>query len=123
MLIPGEEVRALSYRAVANNGLTADEARTVADVPMEAELRGRKTHGLIRIPAVIQRRSAKQTTPIRTLLENACSGLLDGGDNLGYLVSHRCAQIAMAKARQSGVALVGANNTGHTSKGIELDDA
>ena len=114
MRIPVDQIRMLSYRALANNGLSVDEARTVTDVLVEAELRGRKTHGLIRISGVIQRRASKDTMPIQILRENVCYALLDGGDNLGYLVAHRCVEIAIAKAKQTGVAIVGANNLGHT---------
>ena len=52
--------------------------------------------------------------PWSRVKEAAAYALIDGRDNLGYLVAHRCARIAIDKARQSGVGVVGGRETSHS---------
>jgi LDH2 family malate/lactate/ureidoglycolate dehydrogenase len=51
---------------------------------------------------------------MRITRESAVSAQLDGGDKLGYLVGEEATRIAIAKAKESGVGAVGANNTWYT---------
>ena len=46
--------------------------------------------------------------------ETPVSALLDGGDQVGYYVAHRATSMAVEKAKKSGIAIVGANNTFYT---------
>src|ERR1700739_2286109 len=43
--------------------------------------------------------------------ETAVSALVDGGNNVGYVAVYRSAEIAIAKAKESGVAAVGVYNS------------
>ncbi len=52
--------------------------------------------------------------PIKIIRETPVSALLDGGDQVGYYVAHRATSIAIEKAKKSGIAIVGANNTFYT---------
>ncbi len=42
------------------------------------------------------------------------SALLDGGDQVGYVVAHRATSLAIRKAKEHGIAIVGAKNTYYT---------
>jgi hypothetical protein len=41
-------------------------------------------------------------------------GQIDGGDQIGYLVAHLATRLAIDKAKTSGIAIVGANETWYT---------
>src|SRR5947207_1337986 len=50
---------------------------------------------------------------IRIARERAAMAVLDGDNGMGHLVMKRAAQIAVAKARECGVAWVGARRSNH----------
>ena len=62
-----------------------------------------------RSPARRSRRTRARRSPSST--KRATTALVDGGNNVGYVAVYRGAEIAIAKARQSGVASVGVYNS------------
>lgn len=92
------------------------EADIIADHLIDCELRGLSFGGLPRALSVIDR--IRDTTtprrPITVLKESPVSASLDGGDQVGYLVGRRATEIAIEKARQTGLAVVGASKTWYT---------
>lgn len=111
MNIPVDELRTLSEGILSTRGLTDGDAAIVTDILIEAELRGRPTHGMIRLPGIAERSASR--SPMRLVREGPSYGLVDGQENLGYLVAHRCARTVIAKAETTGLAVVGGFNTGH----------
>lgn len=111
MNISVEELRGLSEEILARQGLSDPDAAVVSDILIEAELRGRPSHGMIRLPGVAER--SRTRTPMRLVREGPSFSLVDGQENLGYLVAHRCARTAIGKAETTGLAVVGGFNTGH----------
>ena len=49
--------------------------------------------------------------PMRALRETPVSALFDGGNNNGMVTMYRATQVAIAKAREHGLAVVGVNNS------------
>jgi len=111
-----EDARGLLEAALGANGYSEDEAVTITDHLMDCELRGLGYAGLARGVAIIEhdRRCGLSRRPISVLRETAVSAHLDGGDDLGYLVALRATEIAIAKTRHSGIAIVGASKTHFT---------
>ena len=60
-----EELRQLCMDILGNQGLNEDDARIVSDVVLEAELRGRPSHGVIRVPGIAERVASKGRTSMR----------------------------------------------------------
>ncbi|MDP6776648.1 MAG: Ldh family oxidoreductase [Candidatus Latescibacteria bacterium] len=108
-----EDVRDLSKGILTARGMGEDDAHIVTDCLLEAELRGRPTHGLIRLPQISERVAGVSRRPMRLAREGGAYALVDGQENLGYLVAHRCARLAVGKADGTGVGVVGAHNTSH----------
>ena len=48
---------------------------------------------------------------MRALRETPVSALFDGGNNNGMVAMYRATQVAIAKAREHGMAVVGVNNS------------
>jgi LDH2 family malate/lactate/ureidoglycolate dehydrogenase len=110
------KARALVERAMRAVGHDDEEARLIADHLIDCELRGIGYGGLSRAISIVERirRHGDRRRPIRILRETPVSALLDGGDRIGYVVAHRATTLAIAKAKTSGLALVGANDTWYT---------
>ncbi len=114
MNIKVENLRALCQSILTDRGLDAADAHIVTDILIEAELRGRPTHGMIRLHSIAERVSQSTQSPMVVEKDAPAYALIDGRDNLGYLVAHRCACTAIEKAEQSGVGVVGARDTSHS---------
>ncbi len=113
MNVSMEDLRELSRGILVGGGLGEEDAHIVADILLEAELRGRSTHGVIRLPGIVARSAAGGRRPMRLAREGGAYALVDGQENLGYLVAHRCARMAVGKADGAGIGVVGGFNTGH----------
>ena len=106
------EARAIGERALCRIGYPLDEARLIADQLVDNALCGYRFAGLPRILAIAaDEKTAKPRKPIAILRESALSALLDGGNNVGYVAAYRGAEIAIDKAKKSGIALVGVFNS------------
>jgi LDH2 family malate/lactate/ureidoglycolate dehydrogenase len=102
--------------AMERLGLPGEDALTVAELMTEAEVQGSEGHGLIRLVPYARRIRAGGVNPrphVRIVKEKAGMALLDGDNGMGHLVMKKAAEIAVAKARQCGVAWVGARLSNH----------
>ena len=104
---------AASFRQL---GLPDQDALTVASLMAEADLQGSDGHGVIRLPHYARRIRAggiKLSPDIRVLQERPGMALIDGDNGMGHLVMSRAAEIAVDKARTTGVAWVGTRMSNH----------
>jgi L-2-hydroxycarboxylate dehydrogenase (NAD+) len=114
--IPAAQVRRFINAAMERLGLPAEDAHCVADLMTQAELQGSDGHGVIRLVPYARRIRAGGVNVrphIRIVKEKAGMALLDGDNGMGHLVMAKAAHIAIAKARQCGVAWVGARSSNH----------
>jgi LDH2 family malate/lactate/ureidoglycolate dehydrogenase len=106
------EAQALGEKALEKVGFTSEEAAVVAAHLVDASMWGYEFAGLPRILVIAQRPELrKPRMPITIVKETAVSALLDGGNHVGYVSLLRAAEIAMDKARKSGVAVIGMRNS------------
>lgn len=106
------EARALGECALVRIGYGEDDARIVTDQLIDNSLCGYRFAGLPRILAIAREaKSRNARTPVAIVYETPVSALVDGGNNVGYVAVYRGAEIAIAKAKQSGVAAVGVYNS------------
>lgn len=109
-------LRGFTARAMLALGLPADDADSVAALMTEADLQGSEGHGVFRLPQYARRIRAGgvNTNPkIRIIEERAGMALIDGDNGMGHLVMKRAAEIAIAKARVTGIAWVGSRFSNH----------
>ncbi|MFA7248906.1 MAG: Ldh family oxidoreductase [Dehalococcoidia bacterium] len=106
-------------RVFAATGSPDHEARRVAEHLVGANLRGHDSHGVIRAPAYVAYaldgtlRPGAAATVVR---ESPSTALLDGGWNYGQIAAHHATNLAIAKARETGVGFVSAFNSGHIGR-------
>ncbi len=110
------ELHAFITRVMKALGLSSIEADVVGKLMAEADARGADGHGVFRLPQYVKRIQSGGINPrpqIRVVREQAAMALVDGDNAMGHLVMSRAAEIAIEKARTSGVAWVGARNSNH----------
>src|SRR6266446_3681221 len=106
------EARALGEAALGRIGYGEDDARIITDQLIDNALCGYRFAGLPRILAIAREAKTRETrVPVAVVHETPISALVDGGNNVGYVAVYRGAEIAIAKAKQSGIAAVGVYNS------------
>lgn len=106
------DARALAYGALRGGGCEEDEAQALADHMLDAALCGYEYSGLPKVLNVVEyRRAHPPHAPMRVTKESATAIRLDGGGRNGMFTVLRATDAAIAKARASGFALAGVNNT------------
>ena len=104
--------QALGERALRTLGFTPEEAAIVATHLVDASMWGYEFAGLPRILVIADRPELKKPrSPLAIIKETPVSALLDGGNNVGYINILHAAEIAIDKARQSGIAIIGVRNS------------
>jgi LDH2 family malate/lactate/ureidoglycolate dehydrogenase len=96
--------------------VTAEHARTTALRLVEADLRGRTGHGVIRLPQYVPRIEAGGVNirpRLALLRETPVSALVDGDNGLGQVVMTLATETAIAKATEIGMAWVGTVHSNH----------
>jgi LDH2 family malate/lactate/ureidoglycolate dehydrogenase len=110
--LSAKEAQTLAEQALTQIGYDAGEARIIADHVVDAALCGYEYSGLPKILNVAEHRQLRQPRrPMRALRETPMSTLFDGGNNNGMVAMYRATQVAIAKAREHGFAVVGVNNS------------
>ena len=111
------EARALGESALQRIGYPADEAAIITDQLVDNALCGYRFASLPRILAIAEDdKTAKPRTPVRVVRESSASALVDGGNKVGYIAAYRGAEIAIAKAKTSGIAVVGVHNSYYSGR-------
>src|SRR4030088_2152123 len=110
--LSADEAQALAVQSLGKIGYDAGEARILADHVVDAALCGYEYSGLPKILNVAEHRQLLQPRrPMRALRETPMSALFDGGNNNGMVTMYRATQVAIAKAREHGMSVVGVNNS------------
>ena len=97
-------------------GLPEPDALTVAHLMAEADLQGSDGHGVSRLPQYARRIKAggfNVRPNIRVVREQASTALLNGDNGMGHLVMRRAAEIAIEKARSTGIGWVNSQFSNH----------
>ena len=110
------DLRDFIAAAMERVGLPHDDATTVAALMADAELQGSEGHGAMRLAPYVKRIKAggvNARPDIRVVAERPGMALLHGDNGMGHLVMKRAAEMAIAKARATGVAWVGSQWSNH----------
>jgi LDH2 family malate/lactate/ureidoglycolate dehydrogenase len=116
MKVAVETLKGTCFEIVKRSGYTPEEARIITDILMYAQLRGNNQGAIKLTGAGIPKNPAAY--PIKILHETKLSALLDGGHNMGMIAVNRAVDIAVQKAQEHGVGIVGTNNTNSSTGAI-----
>jgi len=110
------EVQALSNAIFESMGCTPKDARQITSVLLRADLRGIKTHGLVRLKEYYRLFQMKKIQPrarISMLHETPSTALLDAGKGFGMVAGKKAMEIAIEKAKDAGTGWVSVKNSNH----------
>jgi LDH2 family malate/lactate/ureidoglycolate dehydrogenase len=111
------EAVALGERALQRVGYSGEDAKIIVDQLVDNALCGYKFAGLPRILAIAgDAKTGRTRTPPKIVHETAVSALIDGGNSVGYIAAFRAAEVAIRKAKASGMASVGAYNSYYSGR-------
>lgn len=114
--IAPKDLQAFIDRVLRACGFPDADAVKVAHLMTEADIRGSDGHGVFRLPMYVKRiRSGgiNVRPNIRIVSERKAQALVDGDNAMGHLVMAKAAEIAIAKARDTGIAWVGSRSSNH----------
>ena len=114
--VSASNLMAFVARAFIAAGLPDSDAQILANLLVEADLRGSDTHGVIRLPLYVRRLRAGGINPnpnIHVISDRASVALIDGDNAMGHLVMRRAAELAVVKAKATGIGWVGARMSNH----------
>ncbi len=97
-------------------GVPPEDAETVADVLVAADIRGVRSHGTARMHLYINRLEQgimKPTSDIKVVAETLATARIDGGAGMGQPISKYAMRLAMKKAREVGAGFVTVFNSNH----------
>lgn len=116
MKVQVDELKDVTLQVLLRSGYPLDEAKTILDVLMYAQLRG-NNQGIVKLIGAGMPRD-KTAVPISVLKETKLSALLDGGRNSGMVVLTHATSLAIDKAREHGVGIIGTNNSNSSTGAI-----
>ena len=108
------DLHALGSEALSKQGYSADDTACILDVLMWAELRG-SSSGLSEITSGALAPPSLDGKPLGVEYETKLSARVDGEQRAGQLVMQRAVGVAVDKAKQHGVGLVGTRNAGSST--------
>jgi LDH2 family malate/lactate/ureidoglycolate dehydrogenase len=111
-----ESLRAYGQEALVRAGLSLEGAAIVTEVQLEASLRGQPTHNMVSIPRYARRIATGRINSqpnIHIEHETEISARIDGDNGPGQWVAVEAMEIAIQKARKSGVGIVGVHRSNH----------
>ncbi|WP_082621837.1 Ldh family oxidoreductase [Bordetella sp. N] len=115
-LVDVAEATRVSIRALVNSGAPENHARTQAELLIEAELRGRASHGLLRLPRLIDRIRngvANPETTGRAQWRGQAYLQVDGERGLGPVIAFAALDQICHRARETGIAVAAISNSNH----------
>jgi uncharacterized oxidoreductase len=117
--IPVAELREFVAAVFLATGSGNGEARIVSDHLVDANLAGHESHGVIRVSKYLDWHAkgmviANQHAVV--IRETACNAVIDGQFGYGQVIGREAMDLAIAKARQSGMCAVAIRNAGHLGR-------
>ena len=106
----------LSVEAFCHAGVSVENGRTSARILVEADMMGLSTHGVVRIPAYINRLRVGGVDPNAAIsLDKRTPSLaiVDGNNGLGTVVGSKALELALELVSNTGIVYVGCRNSNH----------
>lgn len=120
MKFPLLRLHEFTVDALTRVDVLPDHAEVAATRLLEADLRGRTGHGIIRLAPYVKRIEAgglNLRPDIELARDTPVSALVDGDNALGQVVMTTATETAIAKAEESGIGWVGTVRSNHAGAG------
>ncbi|MDR3592022.1 MAG: Ldh family oxidoreductase [Negativicutes bacterium] len=114
--IAHKDLQELVCRLLGKVGVPEKDAATVAEVMVNADLKGVESHGVRWLDIYLKRIMAgcvKPVTDSKVIREKAGFLLLDAGSGLGQVAMSKAIQMGIAKAKNAGICVAAVCNSNH----------
>jgi len=114
--IRADELERICAELLTAAGAPQDEARTVAAALVRANVAGRDSHGVMRLPqylVAMERGSVVPGAAIETVRESPTTAVLDGNWGFGQVVATCATEMAIAKAKELALGAVAGRRCNH----------
>jgi L-2-hydroxycarboxylate dehydrogenase (NAD+) len=114
--VSADALRELTEKVFRKRGVPASDAATVADVLIEANLRGHDSHGVIRVPKwVVGLDCGALKTECKPIVirERGGTAMMFGDRGLGPVVAKQATKLVLSKAKSYGIGLVSVRKASH----------
>ncbi|MCC7290373.1 Ldh family oxidoreductase [bacterium] len=109
MKIQLSELKEIVHKALLKYGYTEEESNVIGEVLLYAQMRG-NNQGIVKLIGKGIPKSP-EATEIKVLKERKASVLLDGGKNFGMVPMKKAIKMAIERAKEFGISIVGLTNT------------
>jgi uncharacterized oxidoreductase len=119
VVIDHTELRRIARRVFAAGGSSEDEAGIIADHLVEANLNGHDSHGVGMIPSYLRNLGAGKASANESghvVSDNGSMIVYDGARGYGQIVAREATRIAIARAKETGVAVMALKNAHHIGR-------
>jgi uncharacterized oxidoreductase len=119
LLLPTDRTRAWVRDLWLAAGSAAEEAQRVADHLVGANLAGHDSHGVAMVLPYVRSLKAGElqlNQRITVVTDSGTLFVVDGNRGIGQSIAHQTMQLAIERARESGVAMVGLRNSHHIGR-------
>lgn len=102
--------------AMSSLGIPNQDAQNIGELMAEADMQGSDGHGVIRLAPYVKRILAgglNLRPNIKVEQERTAMALIDGDNGMGHLVMKQATELAIQKAKTSGIAWVGSRLSNH----------
>jgi L-2-hydroxycarboxylate dehydrogenase (NAD+) len=116
MNITPEQELSLIMEMLTKLDVSNEEASIVAEVTLDADLKGFSSHGLGRFPQYVKGLEVgtiKPKSEITFEKDNIATALINGNHGFGHVVTYRAMEMAIKKAKKAGIGMVGIHNSNH----------
>ena len=111
-----ETLNSLCNDAFCKFGFNADEAKTITDVLLLSDLYGIESHGMQRMYRYyksIQKGMIRPENKGEVVFETPVSAVIDAQDGMGQVVGRKGMEMAIQKAKTTGIGIVAIRNSNH----------
>jgi LDH2 family malate/lactate/ureidoglycolate dehydrogenase len=119
VVVDHNELRRIGRRVFVAAGSSEEEAAIVADHLVEANLKGHDSHGVGMIVNYLRNLSngkAAANQNGRVISDSGAFIVYDGARGYGQIVAREATQLGIARAKESGVAVVALRNAHHIGR-------
>jgi len=114
MKVQPNRLKEVAIHVLKGLNATDEEAALVAEILVQADMRGTDTHGvhlLTLLPDRVEAGMIQIPTSLKVIKEGETTTLIDGGNGLGQLATHRAMMINIQKAKKFGLGCSLVRNT------------
>lgn len=111
-----ETLKRFCMDAFQKFGFNEKEADIIQDVLLTSDLYGIESHGMqrmVRYHKCIEKGMIKIDAKPEVVFETPISAVIDAHDSMGQLVGHQAMELAIEKAKVTGVGIVSVRNSNH----------